>query len=191
MKQVLSAFIRNSVLVNVLMVLILMSGVMAATSMVRELFPEIAVDAPEVTWEGGPDGSNLDAIQRNADAWMAANSGGGDGGGESEGPRLIIDNLYVRDGTVRAGIVGGETLDVPLPDIHMTGIGRDSGGASPGEVAAIIFDAVAGNVTRAVATSGLEGVGDILGEGAGAAQGIVDEGSEGIGGVIDSITGGD
>ncbi len=43
---------------------------------------EIFIEAPEVTYELGGDGSNIDAIQKNVDAFIRKNvgsSGGGNG----------------------------------------------------------------------------------------------------------------
>jgi multidrug efflux pump subunit AcrB len=44
MKHVLAAFAGNSVFANILLVLILMAGTIAAISMIRENYPEFSVD---------------------------------------------------------------------------------------------------------------------------------------------------
>ena len=49
MRQFVSTFIRNTVLVNVLLIMIIGLGGVAATSMIKELFPEISVDVLMVT----------------------------------------------------------------------------------------------------------------------------------------------
>ena len=48
MRQFVSVIIRNTVLVNVLMIMILLLGAVASQLMVREVFPEIAVDVLQV-----------------------------------------------------------------------------------------------------------------------------------------------
>lgn len=44
MKRVLAAFVNNTVFANILLVLILLAGGIAAMSMIRETFPEFSVD---------------------------------------------------------------------------------------------------------------------------------------------------
>lgn len=122
---------------------------------------EIAIEAPQVTYEMGGGGSNLDAIQRNVEAYLARL--GGDGGAAESsggGPRLVIENLYVRNGTIRvsATVLKGKTLDSSLPDIHLTNIGKDQGGASPGQVVSEIMAAVSGSVGQAAAVVDLGGI---------------------------------
>ncbi len=64
----------------------------------------------------------------------------------------------MRDGTVtaRAPEISDETLSVPLPDIHLTDIGKDENGASPGEVARHAMDAVVDSAKSAVGSVALK-----------------------------------
>lgn len=113
---------------------------------------EILIDKPVVTYELGPKGSNLDAIQRNVQAYMGP---GGDGSkaDAGEGPKLVIENLYVKGGkvNVRATVLKGQELSATLPDVHIRDIGKGKGGASAGEVAKRIMAYVIPNVGSAVA----------------------------------------
>lgn len=122
---------------------------------------EITVNAPEVTYELGDQGSNVDALQRNVDAYvkkMGGGSGGqassSDGGG---GPKLVIENLWVRGGkaNVSASILQGESLSATLPDIHLKDIGKDQGGATPADVAKKVMDALNQSVGNAMASIGV------------------------------------
>ena len=83
---------------------------------------------------------------------MLARSGSGGGGDVGQGPKFIIEHLYMRGGTVtdRAPEISDETLSVPLPDIHLTNIGKDENGATPGEVARQAMDAVVDSAKSAV-----------------------------------------
>jgi hypothetical protein len=60
---------------------------------------EIVITRPQVTYEYGTDGSNVAAIQSNVDAFMAQQSGGESAGGE--GPKVIVENIYIRGGEVK------------------------------------------------------------------------------------------
>lgn len=49
MKNLIARIIRNSVMINIVMLVILIGGYVSATSMVKEIFPEISVDMVQVT----------------------------------------------------------------------------------------------------------------------------------------------
>jgi hypothetical protein len=114
------------------------------------IIKEILIAAPQITYELGLKGSNLDALQRNA----TQNSGGGSegGGGEAQpangakekGKKLIIESLIIRDGKINVSAVGlkGNKMTVDLPAVRMANIGKSEGGASPGEVVKKLMDAI-------------------------------------------------
>ncbi len=118
---------------------------------------EIVIDAPDIVYELGGDSSNLQTIQKN----MANATGGGKGkkaesGGDAksggdEGPRVIIDNLYIRN--TKVGLAAGKlAMPLSVPDIHIKDIGKDSKdgkGATMSEAAAKVMDAITGSVTEA------------------------------------------
>ncbi|WP_259782481.1 hypothetical protein [Aestuariispira ectoiniformans] len=149
---------------------------------------EVTVDGPKVIYELAGTKSNIATIQSNVDAFTKTVSSGGasdDSGGE--GPKLVIENLYVRDGevAVSADFLQGKKMGVPLPTIHLTNIGKDSGGATPAEVAAKVLSAVNQSVIKSVSSLDLkgmmEGAGQVL-EGAGSA---VKGGGEGLKGAAE------
>lgn len=122
---------------------------------------KIVIDKPGVTYELSGDGNNIDAIRNNIDAYMAKHGlakGGGEAGKEQdEGPKLIIENLYVRDGTVSvsATILKGKSMTAPLPDIHLKDIGKEEGGASPGEVVERVMTSLGDGASKAVGGLGV------------------------------------
>ena len=120
----------------------------------------LAVRDPELIWEIGQGSSNLTRLQRNAQE--AAVRYGGEG---SEGPRSMSapdkngKSLLIKDFSVTGGKVGlsatafgGQGLNAPLPDIHLTGLGGK--GRSPAEVASQALRAVTGSAQGAVANIG-------------------------------------
>ena len=174
-----------------------------ATSGDKIVITEIVIDKPDVTYELGGGGSNIDAIQKNVDAYMAQFGGGGDKAvpkeDSGEGPKLIIENLYVRGGTVNvsATILAGKKMTAPLPDIHLKDIGKEDDGATPAEVAEELLTSISDGATKAVAGLGigktldsfkqsLEGGTDAVKKGVeGATSGV----KEGAGAVGDKIKG--
>lgn len=116
---------------------------------------EIVITRPQVTYEYGTDGSNVAAIQSNVDAFMAQQSGGESAGGE--GPKVIVENIYIRGGEVKvsATIFEGKTFDTSIPDIHLADIGK-GGGATPGELVDKMISAIGDAASAAVADLDLD-----------------------------------
>lgn len=124
---------------------------------------EILIAAPKVTYELGPDGSNLDALQRNA----TSKAGGGSeesgdsapagGGSKKSGKKLIIESLIIQDGKVNVSAVGlkGKKMTVDLPTVRMANIGKSGGGATPEEVIKKLIDALNQAAGGAVKNLGL------------------------------------
>jgi hypothetical protein len=153
---------------------------------------EVLIDGPHLTYEIGPGGSNIGVIENNVAAYGggAKESGGGKGGKSSGGgPRepsgakaeggkkVIIENLIVRNGRVdvSASFLKGKSVGAALGEIHLKGIGKASGGATPSQVTQLLLGALTKSALDAVAGLNLDGlkkgVGDALG---GAVEGVKD-----------------
>ena len=147
---------------------------------------EIVVRAPEVTYELGETGSNIDALKRNVDRYAKQKSAGsqgtgaGGGGDGATGPKLIIENLYLRDGkvTISATGLGGKSLSVPLPAVHLKNIGKDTGGATPDEVIKVVFKSVSGSVGKAVSPLALDTLTGAAEGGAAGAKDALEQGAK-------------
>ena len=111
---------------------------------------EIAVEKPLLTYEVGPEGSNLEALQRNAESF--AGSGEGTPGG-SPARRILIENLRVRGGKVAASAVflEGKSWKVPLPDIHLRNLSSGADGIAAAGVVREVTAEIARNAQRSVA----------------------------------------
>lgn len=155
---------------------------------------KIVINAPDITYEVGGDGSNLDALQKNVEAYMSQfDTGEAAPADEGEGPKIVIEDIYINDGTINvsATFLGGKSLTASLPNIHLEDIGKEedgSDGASPGQIAEEIFAAIRENATGAVSGLGIEGLvsgaGEML-EGVTEGAGEMLEGvSEGLGNLL-------
>ena len=138
---------------------------------------DISVAAPEVTYEmGAGGGSNIDAIQKN----VATKTAGGDKATAEKGEekKLVIDRLVISKGTVNlATAIPGVKSSATLADIVLTGIGRKSGGASAGEVAKQVMDALTKSALKAGQSMGIGSIGDAVkgavpGDAGGALKGV-------------------
>jgi hypothetical protein len=156
---------------------------------------EILIAAPQVTYEMASGGSNFDALQKNAQAY--AKLMGGDGAKKKEekkgeGPKLIIDNLYVRDGKVGVShaLLKGKQLDAPLPNIHLKDIGKEKKGATPEEVGERLMAALSQGARGAAGTLNIDKlIGEAGGMAKGAAEGAAKAAGEAAGGAAKALEG--
>lgn len=124
---------------------------------------ELTIEAPDMIYEKGPGGSNVEAIQRRVDEYVKTNFGGADKAKKGEatpGKRFIIENLQIRNGKVRIAGVAGKAAEVALPPVGLRDVGKSRGGMTGGEIASIIVkqmtDAIASSAARALAQEGLK-----------------------------------
>ncbi len=144
---------------------------------------KVLIEGPEVTYEMGLKGSNIGAIKKNVEAFVGGPS---EAGPESPGPapsaaksgtgkKVIIDDFRFAGGKVNlsATFLQGSKAVIPLPEIHLTDIGKDSGGKSIGEAVADITKAVTDAIARAAsgAAGGLKTAGAQVKDGVKAAAG--------------------
>jgi len=132
---------------------------------------EVLIDGPHLTWELGPGGSNIGVIQSNVESFTGGSGGGGKGGGkggskggtpakEEGGTKVIIEKLLVTNGRVdvSATFLRGQTMGASLSKIELHDIGKESGGATAGEVAQKLLSALTSSATDAVGKLNLEGL---------------------------------
>ncbi|MBB5373691.1 hypothetical protein [Acidocella aromatica] len=120
----------------------------------------VTIAQPHVTYEvkGLGDGSNLQTIQRNVQAYAGSSGQQQPAQQQQSGGanrKEIIKDLYVTGGqiSVAAEALNGRSLTVPLPDIHLTNIGQASGGATAAEVANQVLGAITNEATKVASTA--------------------------------------
>ena len=122
---------------------------------------EILIDGPEITYEGGPSDSNIGKIQQNIATF--GKSVAPIDAAESKSPKkdptqkkVQINDFILKNGmvTMSATMLKGQALTIPLPDIHLRDIGKESGGVTVQKAAAEVFAALNKSVVQAVASSG-------------------------------------
>jgi hypothetical protein len=162
---------------------------------------EIDIEKPQVTYEVAANGdSNLQTIEKNAMAYGGASGGGGGntnaggGGGGGQERKLVITDLYIRDGEIGMShaLLKGKTLTAPLPTIHLSNIGKDKGGATPGQVAEQVLSAITASASKvASADLGKElgSLKDVVGNGVGSAKDAAGSGGAGISDQVKGLLG--
>ena len=110
---------------------------------------EVTLNAPVITYERGPGGDNLSAIQKH----IEAKTGGSGKTDSSSEKKFVIDNLYVRNAKVQYG----ESVSLPMPDLHLRDVGKKSNGASSGEIVKEVWTVMTQSATS-LASRAAEGV---------------------------------
>ncbi len=107
----------------------------------------VVVQAPEIHYEKHGDKTNLEALQANVEASLAADR-------DKAGRKLQIDSLIVRD----AKVYFYDKPDAPpktytLKEIHLRDLGRGPEGVTGAELTARVTDVIVRDVATAVAKS--------------------------------------
>jgi hypothetical protein len=116
----------------------------------------VHIESPEITFEGGLAGNNLSKILDNANAFAktsAASSTSASASGASQpGKKIEVDDFLITDAKVHVSITGfgGKEMTLPLPDIHLTDLGKGSDGLTPADLTRAILDAVTSATIKAV-----------------------------------------
>lgn len=161
---------------------------------------EILIDAPQITYEKSLKSSNLSTLQKNLapkeTATPTPEAAPEPEKKKAAAKKVIIDDFQLNGAKVNLTItaMGGKKIPVPLPNIHMTDIGKDTGGTSPAQVISELFDSITKAVIQAASSAG-DFAGDAL-KGAGsaatdaakgatdAAKSAADSIKKGIGGLL-------
>lgn len=115
----------------------------------------VRIVAPQITFEQGKNGTNLEQLLRNIEQSTGtanASSSSEDTSVEGESKKIIIKDLQVSGGRVSYinPLLAGKTLELALPDIQMSGIGEKSNGATGAEVAKLLIAAISKSASSAI-----------------------------------------
>lgn len=140
---------------------------------------EVLISQPAITYEYSGQGSNLDAIQKNVQAYAAKFGGGQSGtstpasqsGGEER--KVVIERLSVQNGSIGIShaALQGRSLSSPLPTIELTNIGKDKGGATPAEVAEKVLGTISAQASQIASADLQKQIGNLVKDQAGAVGG--------------------
>jgi hypothetical protein len=129
---------------------------------------DVCIQAPHITYEAGPDGSNIDQIKKTlgikkdkapaptptpeAEAAPATPpASGSPAAPKAEPKKVIIDLLRIVDPQLNASAVvaGGAYVPVKIETIEIKDIGREKGGITVAEAVKVIVRSVGENIDRA------------------------------------------
>jgi uncharacterized protein involved in outer membrane biogenesis len=132
---------------------------------------ELTFVKPEVTYEYSSAGSNLDVLQQNIERYVAQQSKTKKPRDSEPDKKLVIEHLYVKNGLARvsAEVLHGNGLSVPIPDLHLQGIGKTSNGTTAGEAMRQFLGSLVKQVGAAVTALDLKTAGKTIQKGVEAA----------------------
>ena len=129
---------------------------------------ELTIIKPQITYEYAPAGSNLDVLQRNIERSVTQQRGNTKQSQDSKsGKKLVIEHLYIKNGTasVSLDVLNGNVLSVPIPDLHVEGIGKKSNGTTAGDAIRQILGPLVQQVGTAVTSLDVKAVGKTIQKG--------------------------
>ncbi len=100
--------------------------------LIKIIAESLSIVVPVMTMESARGGSNLDRIEHNIGSFLST------GGRESTeaGENIVIKDLLITDGKLKYALVGDKTLELQLPELHLTNIGESGQGLSMAEASA-------------------------------------------------------
>jgi hypothetical protein len=117
----------------------------------------IKVEAPEITLETGAGGSNLKRILANLDE---TTGGGGNNASAAAKPKeaapgkkLEVDDFLLTGAKLHLSLTGVGSATVPLPEIHLTGLGKGDAGITGAELTKRVLAAIEQAAAKTAADS--------------------------------------
>lgn len=140
------------------------------------LIHKIEIVGPDIIYEIGKKGSNLDRLSKNIEA--ASGAAEGEEEAAAAPAKLVIEDFRLVDAkvTVIQSVVGKAEQTITIPELHLTDIGRKGDGVVAAEAAKQIMGALMAEVQKQVAKGKvqdlLDGAGDGLGSVGGKLKGL-------------------
>lgn len=149
----------------------------------------ISLQAPEITFETDFKGNNLSKILSNLQNATGGADAANTKANSKAARKLQVDDFVISGGKVNVSVtsLGGQSASVPLPEIHLTGLGQGPDGITAAELTKQVLEAIEKEAVKAsssvVADLGknVQGLTKGLGN---SATGAVDKLSKGIGGFL-------
>jgi len=128
----------------------------------------VQVKSAQITFEGGLSGNNLSRIMDNVNAFSKKALPASSQSNNKPAPKIEVDDFLITGAKVDVHIASfgsSRAMTIPLPDIHLTDLGKDSNGLTPAELTKAILNSIISETIKAVSGSvtvvvqGMKGVG--------------------------------
>ena len=157
----------------------------------KVIIKSIAVHAPEITFETDLKQNNLSKIVAN----LQATTGGGTSTATSTnqtkgaGKKLQVDDFVISGGKIHVTLttLGGKSATVPLPDVHLSDLGKGPDGITPAELASRVLQVIEKQAVQAassVATDLAKQATDLTKDAGKTATSAAEKATQGLGGLL-------
>jgi hypothetical protein len=118
----------------------------------------VHVESPVITFEGGISNNNLTKIMGNVSAFSGNGSPAPAGtpaaaSSNTPAPKIEVDDFLITGAKVHINISSLINKEIPLPDIHLTDLGKGSGGLTPAELSSAVLSAITSDTVSAVTST--------------------------------------
>jgi hypothetical protein len=109
---------------------------------------------PQIMMESGRNGSNLDKILENIQRYLGSSNRAPAPAGDAS-KKIIIRDLVISHAVLNYGLLGSTTVQLPLPELHLTNIGERGQGVSIAEACAKIITEISSSAAHSALRSGV------------------------------------
>lgn len=111
----------------------------------------ISLEAPEITFETDLKGNNLSKIVANLQEFGGTNQPAKPQAQAKASRKLQVDNFVINGGRIHVSMtaLGGQSATVPLPPIHLTGLGQGPDGITAAELTQRVLQEIEKNAAQA------------------------------------------
>lgn len=109
--------------------------------------------APQIIMESDRGGSNLDRIEKNIQAYLGSSNPATETE-DGSSKNIVIKDLLISDAVLEYGLLGSTTLELPLPELHLTNIGEEGQGVSIAEASAKVIAEISKSASKEALQSG-------------------------------------
>ena len=104
----------------------------------------IRVEAPEITFEGSLSGNNLSKLLENVEATTSSATSKPETADQKTQRKIQVDDFLITGGRINLSVtmLGSKSATVPLPDIHLTGLGAGPEGITVAEFSRKVLQAI-------------------------------------------------
>ena len=117
---------------------------------------EVAIEGALITYERGRDGGNLEAIQKNIEAYLRKTSGDSKAmSGGDERRRFIVERISIRGArvTMTNPALKGQGITFDLPEVQMQDVGKRQNGLRASEIANLVARELIAKIAQRVLTN--------------------------------------
>jgi len=155
----------------------------------KVIIRSIDLQAPEITFETDLKNNNLSKILANLQAATGGSENSNQTAASKGGKKLQVDDFLISNARLHVSLTsfGGASATVPLPEIHLTGLGQGPDGITAAELTKVVLAEIEKEAMKAssgvVADLGKNAAGLTKGL-SGTATGAVDKVTKGLGGLF-------